>query len=369
MTGVSERSQRICGLKYDGYSDAEMIKTQTFFDGHNDLLLRLWVNHADNPAQAFFAGLERGHLDYPRMRQGGFAGGLFAVFVPPAVWLAGERKQDLASVQAQHDALAIAEAQIAILQQLADASQGRARLCRTAAEIEQCLQQDVLALVMHIEGAEMLDPELALLDTFYQLGLRSIGPFWNLPNRFGVGVNGGFPGSPDTGDGMTEEGKALIRACNRKRLLIDLSHMNEKAFWQTAELSDAPLVATHSNAHALCAQPRNLTDAQLAAIAHSDGFVGVNFGNAFLRADGQRNADTSLHEIVKHLCWLIDKVGEDRVGFGSDFDGISVPESLGDVTGMPKLFKALTDAGFDEERLEKLAWRNWLRVLKRTWGQ
>ena len=129
--------------------------------------------------------------------------------LPPAVWLAGERKQDLASVQAQHDALAIAEAQIAILQQLADASQGRARLCRTAAEIEQCLQQDVLALVMHIEGAEMLDPELALLDTFYQLGLRSIGPFWNLPNRFGVGVNGGFPGSPDTGDGMTEADRSF----------------------------------------------------------------------------------------------------------------------------------------------------------------
>jgi membrane dipeptidase len=346
-----------------------MIATRTFFDGHNDLLLRLWVSHADNPVQPFFTGREQGHLDFPRMQRGGFAGGLFAVFVPPVDWLAGERKQNLASVKAQHDALAIAEAQIAILQQLADTSEGRARLCRTAAEIEQCLQQDVLALVMHIEGAGMLDPELTLLDRFYQLGLRSIGPFWNLPNRFGVGVNGGFPGSPDTGDGMTAAGKALIRACNQKRLLIDLSHMNEKTFWQTAELSDAPLVATHSNAHALCAQPRNLTDAQLAAIAASDGFVGVNFGNAFLRADGQRNGDTALEEIVKHLCWMIDKLGEDRVGFGSDFDGISVPDALGDVTGMPKLFKALETAGFDAPLLEKLAWRNWLRVLKRTWGQ
>ncbi|QHM73395.1 dipeptidase [Mixta intestinalis] len=346
-----------------------MIATRTFFDGHNDLLLRLWVSHADNPVQPFFTGREQGHLDFPRMQRGGFAGGLFAVFVPPVDWLAGERKQDLASVKAQHDALAIAEAQIAILQQLADTSEGRARLCRTAAEIEQCLQQDVLALVMHIEGAGMLDPELTLLDRFYQLGLRSIGPFWNLPNRFGVGVNGGFPGSPDTGDGMTAAGKALIRACNQKRLLIDLSHMNEKTFWQTAELSDAPLVATHSNAHALCAQPRNLTDAQLAAIAASDGFVGVNFGNAFLRADGQRNGDTELEEIVKHLCWMIDKLGEDRVGFGSDFDGISVPDALGDVTGMPKLFKTLETAGFDAPLLEKLAWRNWLRVLKRTWGQ
>ncbi|UQY44343.1 dipeptidase [Erwinia sp. PK3-005] len=346
-----------------------MINAGKFFDGHNDLLLRLWVNHADNPVQAFFNGREQGHLDFPRMRQGGFAGGLFAVFVPPVAWLAGERGQEVTLVQAQHDALAIAEAQIAILRQLAEASAGRARLCLSAADIEQCLQQDVLALVMHIEGAEMLDEELTLLDRFYQLGLRSIGPFWNLPNRFGVGVNGGFPGSPDTGEGMTAAGKALIRACNQRRLLIDLSHMNEKTFWQTAELSDAPLVATHSNAHALCAQPRNLTNAQLEAIAASNGFVGVNFGNAFLRADGQRNADTSLNEIVKHLCFLLDKLGEDRVGFGSDFDGISVPESLGDVTGMPALFNALTAAGIDADLQQKLAWRNWLRVLKRTWGQ
>lgn len=346
-----------------------MINAGKFFDGHNDLLLRLWVNHADNPVQAFFNGREQGHLDFPRMRQGGFAGGLFAVFVPPVAWLAGERGQEVTLVQAQHDALAIAEAQIAILRQLAEASAGRARLCLSAADIEQCLQQDVLALVMHIEGAEMLDEELTLLDRFYQLGLRSIGPFWNLPNRFGVGVNGGFPGSPDTGEGMTAAGKALIRACNQRRLLIDLSHMNEKTFWQTAELNDAPLVATHSNAHALCAQPRNLTNAQLEAIAASNGFVGVNFGNAFLRADGQRNADTSLNEIVKHLCFLLDKLGEDRVGFGSDFDGISVPESLGDVTGMPALFNALTAAGIDADLQQKLAWRNWLRVLKRTWGQ
>lgn len=346
-----------------------MINAGKFFDGHNDLLLRLWVNHADNPVQAFFNGREQGHLDFPRMRQGGFAGGLFAVFVPPVAWLAGERGQEVTLVQAQHDALAIAEAQIAILRQLAEASAGRALLCLSAADIEQCLQQDVLALVMHIEGAEMLDEELTLLDRFYQLGLRTIGPFWNLPNRFGVGVNGGFPGSPDTGEGMTAAGKALIRACNQRRLLIDLSHMNEKTFWQTAELSDAPLVATHSNAHALCAQPRNLTNAQLEAIAASDGFVGVNFGNAFLRADGQRNADTSLNEIVKHLCFLLDKLGEDRVGFGSDFDGISVPESLGDVTGMPALFNALTAAGIDADLQQKLAWRNWLRVLKRTWGQ
>lgn len=341
----------------------------TCFDGHNDLLLRLWIDHADDPVQAFYCGRQQGHLDYPRMRRGGLGGGLCAVFVPPPDWLAAQRRQDAASVTAAHDPLSVAEAQIAILHRLVQAAEGRARLCHTAAEIEACLQQGVLALVLHLEGAEMLDAELTLLDRFYQLGLRSIGPFWNLPNQFGVGVNGPFPGSPDSGEGMTAAGRALIRACNQRRIMIDVSHMNEKAFWQTAELSEAPLVATHSNAHALCPQPRNLTDRQLAAIAESDGLVGVNFGNAFLRADGKRDSDTPVREIVKHLCWLLDKLGENRVGFGSDFDGISVPEKLKDAAGLPVLLAALTAAGIDDELLQKLAWRNWLRVLKRTWGE
>ena len=145
--------------------------------------------------------------------------------------------------------------------------------------------------------------------------------------------------------------------------------MNEKAFWQTAKFSDAPLVATHSNVHALCPQPRNLTDKQLAAIAESDGFVGVNFGTAFLRADGKRNGDTPITEIVKHLDNLLGKLGEENVGFGSDFDGINVPDVLGDVAGLPLLIQAMSDAGYGDVLIEKIACRNWLKVLKQTWGE
>ncbi len=343
-------------------------KPQRFFDGHNDLLLNLWLHHGANPAEAFFAGLAPGHLDYPRMGRGGFAGGLFAVFVPPAAYLAQMRKRASAAVATQSDPLAITTAQIAILHQLAQGSAGRARLCGSTDEIEYCLRHNVLAMVLHIEGAQALDPDLLLLDQFYQQGLRSIGPFWNEQNQFGAGVTGDFPGSPDSGPGMTPAGKALIHACNQKKILIDLSHMNEKAFWQTAELSDAPLVATHSNAHALCPQPRNLTDGQLAAIAASDGLVGVNFGTAFVRADGKREGDTPITDIVTHLCYLMDRVGEDRVGFGSDFDGVNVPNALGDVAGMPLLLGAMAHAGINDALREKLAWRNWLRVLKRTWS-
>lgn len=335
------------------------------FDGHNDLLLHLWLHHPENPAAAFLHQRLGGHLDLMRMREGGFAGGLFAVFVPPADYVA-----KFPTRQAEvHDPLAITEQQMAILQQLEAQSAGQAKICRSVSEIEDCMTNGVLAMVMHIEGAEALDDDLSQLDRWQQAGLRSIGPFWNLPNRFGFGINGSFPGSPDTGAGLTAAGERLISACNQRGLMIDLSHMNEKAFWDTVRLSDAPLVASHSNVHALCPQPRNLTDAQLAAIADSDGLVGLNFGTSFLRSDGKRDGDMPLSVMVQHLDYLLEKLGEDRVAFGSDFDGINLADDLGDVTGLPRLLAALRQAGYDDALLSKLCRANWLRVLRKTWKE
>jgi len=334
------------------------------FDGHNDLLLNLWLHHRDDPAQAFFHGIEKGHLDFPRMQQGGFAGGLFAMFVPPARYV-----KEVAPQRAEEnfDPLTILWQQLDILKTLAAQSDGRARLCLNTADIAACRADGVLALVAHIEGADGFDGEGEALDAFYQAGVRSIGPFWNLPNRFGEGVCGSFPNSPDSGPGLTEQGEQLIAAANRHRMLIDMSHMNEKAFWDTARLSTAPLVATHSNAHALCAQPRNLTDDQLRAIRDSGGVVGVNFGNAFLRSDGKRDSDTALIEIVKHVEHLIAIMGRDHVALGSDFDGISVPEALKDVSGLPHLYALLRSFDYDQTALEQLAWGNWQRVLQQIW--
>ena len=167
---------------------------------------------------------------------------------------------------------------------------------------------------------------------------------------------------------MTDAGRELVRECTRLGVLIDLSHLNEKGFWDVAGLSDAPLVATHSNAHALCPSSRNLTDRQLDAIKDSDGMVGVNFAVSFLREDGQDNADTPLETVVRHVNHLVERLGIDRVGFGSDFDGAKVPEAIGDVSGLPKLLAALRQHGYGEADLRKLAHENWLGVLRRTWG-
>jgi membrane dipeptidase len=247
------------------------------------------------------------------------------------------------------------------------ASSGQLKVVRTVEELAGCLETEVLAAIFHLEGAGMIDPDLYLLDVLYQAGLRSLGIVWSRPNLFGCGVPFRFPHSPDTGPGLTAEGRALVRACNRLGILVDVSHLNEQGFWDLATTTTAPIVATHSCVHALCPVTRNLTDRQLDAIRESDGIVGLNFAVSFLREDGADNPDTPLSVVVRHIDYLVERLGIDRVGFGSDFDGATVPLELGDVAGLPKLIAQLRQAGYDEAALRKLAYENWLRVLKLTW--
>jgi membrane dipeptidase len=177
-----------------------------------------------------------------------------------------------------------------------------------------------------------------------------------------------FPSSPDTGPGLTDAGRGLVKACNRLGIMLDLSHMNEKGFWDVAETSAAPLVATHSNANALTASSRNLTDRQLKAIGETQGMVGLNFANAFLRADGRWPSPNGFDEMLRHLDHMISLAGEDHVGLGSDFDGCRLPAAIGDATGLPRLLAAMADHGFGEELVRKLAHGNWVRLLERTLG-
>jgi membrane dipeptidase len=127
-------------------------------------------------------------------------------------------------------------------------------------------------------------------------------------------------------------------------------------------------VATHSNVHALSATPRNLTDRQLAAIRESDGMVGLNFAVVFLREDGAPDADTPLATMVNHIDYLVEKLGIERVGLGSDFDGARIPQAIGDAAGLPRLVDALRQSGYDDAALRKLTHENWVRVLRKTWG-
>jgi len=226
----------------------------------------------------------------------------------------------------------------------------------------------VLAPVLHIEGAEAIDENFDALDVLHQAGLRSLGPVWSRSNIFGHGVPFSFPSSPDTGPGLTDVGKELIRNCNRMKIMVDLSHLNEKGFWDVAAISDAPLVATHSNVHAICGHSRNLTDKQLAAIKATDGMVGVNYAVNFLRPDGKRDDDTPLSVVVDHVDYLIRHLGEDRVGLGSDFDGAAIPKQIGTAAGLPNLVEEMRARQYGEALIEKICFRNWLRVLEKSIG-
>ena len=346
--------------------------TPPIFDGHNDLLLRLLGGAVT--ASGVANGLGSGHIDLPRAQQGGFGGGFFAIFVPspakPGDDLdAMSRPQydlPLPEMIPQPEALETTWRGVEAFEALAAA--GAITPCTTAAEIEAALGGPKMAGVLHLEGAEAIGPDLEELHALYARGLRSLGPVWSRPTIFGNGVPFRFPSTPDTGDGLTEAGKQLVKECNALKVMIDLSHLNEKGMDDVAALSDAPLVATHSNAHAVTTHARNLTDRQLAMIAESDGMVGINFATAFLREDGRMGSDCGLDVVLRHLDHLIGQLGEDRVGFGSDFDGATVPEGIADVAGLPNLRAALTAHGVDAALMEKLCHGNWLRVLRKTWG-
>jgi membrane dipeptidase len=336
------------------------------FDGHNDAITR-----ADHDLIA--AGRREGHLDLPRMRSGGLRGAIFAVFAPsenerwePLPRDDGVVEFELAAEVPHREAAAIASSAAGRLLALERA--GKLRIARSVADLDAAAADDgPPAAVLHLEGAEAIDPELEALDLWYAAGLRSLGPVWSRPNRFATGVPFISPSSPDTGPGLTPAGAALVSRCAELGILVDLSHLNEAGFWDVAELEAGPLVASHSAAHALCPASRNLTDRQLDGIAASGGLVGIVYAVQFLRRDFAEDPNTPLELIAEHAAYVAERIGVEHVALGSDFDGATIPAPLGDAAGVPRLLDALAAAGFDDAELDRVAWGNWRRVLGAWW--
>jgi len=349
-------------------------RTPVIFDGHNDVLLKLYKAGGIAAAEGFVTGTS-GAIDAPRAKAGGFAGGFFAVYVPSPADLKNKFEEmvkpsyDLALPEPidWEDALPVVMSQAAILFDLE--KRGALKVCRTVADIKEAMAAGLMAAIFHIEGAEAIDPDLHTLEVLYQAGLRSIGPVWSRETIFGHGVPFRYPSDPDTGPGLTDHGLRLVKRCNELGIMIDLSHLNSAGFWDVARHSTQPLVATHSNAHEICPHARNLTDDQLAAIRDSDGMVGLNFAVAFLRDDGRMLADVPLSQMLRHLDYLIEKLGEDRVGLGSDYDGAIVPKDVTTLADLPNLRQAMAKHGYDDALMTKLCHENWMRVLEKTWGQ
>lgn len=341
-------------------------------DGHNDTLLEL--READDPVKRFREGSSTGHLDLPRAREVGYSGGFFAMFVPNE-----ERdyeKQDTGTgyeipysdrVDADR-ALAETVEMLSLLHRL-DAEVDGFSVVSSLTDLEAALDSGVVAAIPHLEGAAAISPDRSNLDFLVAAGIRSIGLTWSRPNAFGEGVPFVYPSDPDIGQGLTAEGKALVDACARRGILIDLAHLNTAGFWDVAERYDGPLVVTHAGVHDIAPTSRNLTDDQLDAIGETDGVVGIQFGVENLRPDGMADRDTPVSTIVDHIEYVADRIGIEHVAFGTDFDGCTVPEAIGDVTGMAPVLEAFRDRGFSRTDLEKIRTENWVRVLSTVWGE
>jgi len=325
------------------------------FDGHNDAL-----TCADH--ELLVDGRPGGHLDLPRMRTGGIRGGIFSVFVA-SVGRKHSRPAPVEHLVAAARAAAVAGRLLALERAAA------VRVARTVADLDGAFGGDGPPVgVLHLEGAEPIDRGLEALDFWYAAGLRSLGPVWSRSNAFGHGVPFLSPSSPDTGPGLTDAGRALVRRCAELGILVDVSHLNEAGFWDLAGLDLGPIVASHSGVHALSAASRNLTDPQLDAIGASGGLVGIVFACSFLRPDFADDPDTPLSLIASHARYVADRIGVSHVALGSDFDGTTIPAPLGDAAGTPRLLEVLREVGgFDDRELSLIAWENWRRVLGAWW--
>jgi len=343
------------------------------FDGHNDVLSALSVR-GDRTGEGFFEGGVLRHVDLPRARAGNLQGGFFAIWSPgPDVSLEDVEKNDGRVMNEDPiDAVPTDHARNSIFRQaelaLAMTEEDSFRLCTSAGDIEDAAQDDAIAALLHLEGAEGIGEDLDELDTLFDMGLRSLGPVWSRPNIFGHGVPFRFDRTPDTGPGLTDAGKRLVRHAAAKDMIIDLAHMNEAGFRDISEIYDGPLISTHSGVHALCPATRNLTAKQLDAIAERQGLVGLNYHCAFLRKDGRRTSDTDLETLIRHLDALLGALGEDGVALGSDFDGALMPDDLSDASKLPNLVTAMEQAGFGTELVEKICWSNWIAMIRRVVG-
>ncbi|KHE73210.1 dipeptidase [Halobacillus sp. BBL2006] len=342
-----------------------------FIDGHNDTVIKI----KEQGVKKFLQGEMESHLDLSRAYQSGFAGGFFAIYCPNRTNFPEIKDYEsndgyqlpLSEPCDHHYAQQYTSQMIDLLTRTEQESNGKFKIVQNTGDLQKCLHNGDMAAILHIEGAESIDPDFKALHDYYNKGLRSLGPVWSRANIFGEGVPFHFPSSPDTGPGLTVKGRQLVKECNRLGIMIDQSHLNEKGFWDIAKLTDVPLVATHSNVHALCPISRNLTNKQIDAIGESNGVIGVTYSLNMLRRDGKIDPSVSLTEITKHILYIADRIGVEHVALGSDFDGTTVPDVMQDVRGVPKLLEQLLKEGLNERDLNKITKDNWLRVLKDTW--
>jgi len=228
-------------------------------------------------------------------------------------------------------------------------------ICTNAQEIGRAIREGKVAALLSVEGGECLNGELSILRQLYRLGVRSMLLTWNYRNLLADGAE------VEHGGGLTDFGRLVVAEMNRLGMIIDVSHLCEASFNDVLSLTSRPVIASHSNAGAVCGHVRNLNDTQLKAIAANGGVVGINFYPRFLNNTDQASID----DVVKHIEHICSVTGENHIGIGADFDGIDcTPEGLEGTQCIPALFERLEQLNYSTVLLEKIAGLNFMRVIK-----
>lgn len=351
-------------------------------DSHIDTVQRILVMGEDLSKR-----WDVGHVDIPRLHAGGTHAPFFALWVP--VYFPG--------AEAVRRTLDLRDA----MQTLFDAHKDKIELATTATDIVRIVKKDKIAVFLTVEGGHTIDDDLRVLRMYYQLGIRSMTLTHSRNNNWADSAT-----DEPVHNGLTDFGKEVVREMNRLGMVVDVSHVADKTFYDTLDVTTKPVMLTHSSMRAISDVPRNVTDEMLWALQKNGGVVGITFGEGFVNpkdADALRAAieiettapvmtgrtlddyaaqdvrklfgtrvkvAATVEDVADHIDHAVKIAGIDHVGIGSDFDGVSgPPNGLDDVSKMPALIEVLLERGYADRDLKKILGGNTLRVIREVIGK
>lgn len=321
-------------------------------DTHNDTMMKIIDEETWMPVTDIRNNTNN-HIDIPKMRAGNLQVGFFAAFTTP---YNGDAQKSLSRTLALLNAL----------YWTADNNSDIFSITPGYDHIESSVLKRKIAAVPSIEGAYSITKETypQLLYQYEDLGIRMIAPTWNYSNELGEGAYGQFQDKSKTKSqgGLTELGEEMIREMNRLGIIVDVSHLNERSFWDVVRVTKAPIVASHSGVYALRPHVRNLKDDQLKAIADSNGIVSLVMYRDFVKSMD----DAYIKDFVDHIDYAVNLMGIDHVGIGSDFDGADMPFDMKDASHMYKITQELVHRNYSDGDIQKILGKNILRVIRET---
>lgn len=243
------------------------------------------------------------------------------------------------------------------------------RIAKSYNDIIKNQNDGVMSALLTLEEGAVVNQDLSYLRNYYRLGVRMITLTWNFSNGIGhpnFDMNDGHHGyyTADNINGLTEFGIQYVQECERLGIIVDVSHLSDAGFYDVLHYTTKPFVASHSNARGVCPHARNLSDEMILELAKRGGVMGINFAGGFLDESQEENALSKISSMVRHIEYIKELAGIDCIGLGSDFDGISQNLELKDAANMPLLYQALQKANFTETEIEKIFYKNVLRVYK-----